>query len=77
MNRRPPYFNWCLVHAKKGYLSRKTAKRAKRSLCEGSMSVYPCDAVPGTFHIGHTPKAVIKGKISRAEIMPRREVSGG
>lgn len=54
------------------YLTKGAAKRQARRMKGriGRLNAYRCPA--GFWHLGHLPKAVIRGEISRAEIRPRR-----
>lgn len=46
-----------------------TRMKARR----GRMHAYPCREFEGFWHIGHPPKALIRGQISRDDIAPRRQ----
>jgi hypothetical protein len=60
---------WCGNHLKNAYASKKEARRARRMLHPGDpMSVYPCDYLVGTWHIGHLPYAVKARGMDRASL---------
>lgn len=52
---------------KRRYLSKAAARQQARAHTgdAGSMSAYECPAVPGQWHIGHLPRAVVRGEIDR------------
>ncbi len=63
---------------KRGYLTRRDAKRAAKETAKstppdanrGHLDVYPCRLTDSRlFHIGHLPPAVIRGNMSRDQII--------
>lgn len=84
MTRRdaPPPGVWypCPRTGKRGYLDRAAARAARARTKgsrggdkDGALSIYRCrddEAGPGCgrFHIGHLPRAVVKGEQMRADV---------
>lgn len=68
----PPWTHQCPC-GKRAYPVRAAAKRVAKRLNSGA-GVYRCRVVAGDdrpFHVGHLPRNVVKGKISRGEIYNR------
>ena len=61
---------FCETHRKQGYSSKRWAKHAIRTRHTGDkgMSAYTCADGNGIWHIGHLPKAVVRGQIGREDI---------
>ena len=61
-----PAYSWCAQHQKKGYISKREAKRAARMYHPGEhLNVYQCTTDVGMWHIGHLPSAVVKRGVPR------------
>jgi len=60
----------CPATGKRAYLTRRAAKRAIRDL-DSSMHPYPCDHC-GFWHMGHLPKAVRSGRLTRSDYYERQ-----
>ena len=65
-----PHVSWCEVHEKKGF-TKKNAKKmiriARRRGDTGSRE-YPCRVLPGLWHAGHLPAAVLWGTKTVREV---------
>lgn len=61
-----------------GYVSRRTAKESanKQRQASGPMRPYRCDEC-SLWHIGHKPKAVIRGEVTSSEWYEQRRGSAG
>jgi hypothetical protein len=70
----PGHIGTCQVCGKRCFTSRKAARKAIRTIGDGDhMTAYRCGA--SYWHIGHLPKAVIKGKTSRDRIIDTRKAT--
>lgn len=58
---------YCEVHEKRGYSSKREAKRAAKRWHPGEhLDAYPCDRGTGLWHIGHLPSGVLRrGTVDR------------
>ncbi|MEU3013400.1 hypothetical protein [Nocardia asteroides] len=65
--QRVAQWTHCEPCGKRRYQSKAAAKQQARTHTGnyGSMSAYECPAVPGQWHIGHLPRAVVRGEIDR------------
>lgn len=68
------YVSTNCVTGKRGYSSRKLAKEAAAMLRGEKMSPYDCTQC-NYWHVGHLPRAVIRGEQSRDQITNRRRES--
>lgn len=59
----------CAECGKRGYESRKIAKRAARAHHGHHLGQYRCDS--GLWHLGHLAQAVMHGTATRAEVYGR------
>lgn len=67
---RNPDFVFCPDHGKRGYHSKKAAKRARRMHHPGQqMDEFPCEFRPGLWHLGHLPDPIKQGDIPR-QVLP-------
>jgi len=57
---------------KRGYFTRADARAAKRTHANKGLSVYECPACHD-WHLGHLPRKVRRGEITRADIFPPAE----
>jgi hypothetical protein len=59
---------------KRAFYSRKQARRWVRQMnCSSSgMSVYECKHVPGYWHFGHAPSLLVRGVITRDQVMQQK-----
>lgn len=64
----------CTGCGKRGYYSKTDAKNVRQAMGEKGLSVYRCQQ-SGAWHLGHKPRQLVQGRISRAEIVNR--VRGG
>ena len=57
----------CHYHDKVLFRNRKTARMHSRRMKSrsGRMNAYECDVHPRLWHLGHLPKAVVKGDVGR------------
>ena len=65
-----PHTCWCEVHEKKGFTKDNAKKAIKRMRRKGDtgMREYPCDVIPGAWHTGHLPLAVLMGLKTASEV---------
>lgn len=65
----------CRAHGKMLFRSRKVARLAGRRAHHGGrghLTAYECEAVPGLWHYGHLPVAVVRGLLDRKWVSTRR-----
>ena len=55
---------------KRCYYTKSAAKRVRRIMGDSGLSVYRCPH-SDTWHIGHKPRPLVRGEISRDEITTR------
>lgn len=57
------------------FLRKRDAKRVITRMKgrRGRMHAYPCRVTPEFWHVGHPPKALVRGQISRDDITTRRD----
>jgi hypothetical protein len=58
----------CNAHGKGLYTSRSDARAAIRRTHTHRAHAYPCTHMPGYWHFGHKPQAVMYGLKTRAEV---------
>lgn len=61
---KPGFYSVCAACGKRSFLTKKLAKRQAREI-DPSLRVYRCEGNDEVWHMGHLPRAVIKGKIDR------------
>lgn len=74
-NRRRDASSWATNECstgKRAHATRESAKaqRTRMAKVSGRMDIYRCDEC-GMFHLGHLPRAVREGKVSRNEYYGR------
>ncbi|MCU1647120.1 MAG: hypothetical protein JWN03_7395 [Nocardia sp.] len=60
-------WTWCPNCEKRGYPSRKAARKVCGQVPGRRMNAYPCTRVDGMFHVGHLPQVVRAGDVTRHE----------
>lgn len=59
-------------YPKRAYTTRSNAKKALRNHHDQALRIYKCPHHPGTFHLGHVPKSLRQGHISRNQIQHKQ-----
>lgn len=67
-------YTMCTHTGKRGYASRKDARRARRELPKttGHLTTYRC-SVCERWHLGHPPAQVKTGEVARVDLQPHPE----
>lgn len=64
-------FYTCDVCGKRTYYCKGDAKTVRRMMGDGGLGVYHCEHANG-WHLGHKPRLLVRGRISRDEVVSRR-----
>ena len=62
------YDGYCTRHRKEMHRSRKAARHDARTIHDPGLRPYRCDAIPGYWHLGHKPAAVMAGTKTAREV---------
>lgn len=61
----------CHAHRKRLYSTRRSARTVARQV-DRTMRAYRCDTLPGYWHIGHIPREVARGEVSKEDWLTGR-----
>lgn len=56
----------CTHCGKRSYMTKHTARQARKLTSGHGLNVYRCDS--GYWHVGHLPESVRRGRVTRREI---------